>query len=79
MTGTFFKLVDGDASQSNKDEPMTSEAFHACSLQNACPNVLAARNVDKEKSDKSKEKSADLLSRNAAEWRKIEFLGMPCF
>eukprot|EP00112_Aurelia_sp_Birch-Aquarium-sp1_P004081 Seg1464.6 transcript_id=Seg1464.6/GoldUCD/mRNA.D3Y31 product="hypothetical protein" protein_id=Seg1464.6/GoldUCD/D3Y31 len=73
VTGTFFRLVDEDAGERNKDEPVTSEAFHACSLQNACPNVLAARNVHKEKTEKRKEKSADLPSGNAAEWRKIEF------
>lgn len=80
MTGTFFKLVDGDAGQSKNDEPVTSEAFHACSLQNGCANVLAASTVHKQKSDKSEENSDDSPSGKIgdAAWRKIEFLGKSC-
>ena len=78
VAGTFFKLVDGDVHQSSKDDPVTSEVFHACSLRNACPEVLAPKHVHKQNPDEGGEMKADSSSGNGgntAEWRKIDFLG----
>ena len=80
VAGTFFKLIDGDVGQTNKDEPVTSEAFHVCSLRSGCPDVLTSKHVHKKKPDKGGEHNADSTSRNGgntAEWRKIDFLGKP--